>query len=231
MTLILLQDRIDFPDLSDNLSTQINVIDDDDREGCVWLTLPKNTVKFGKNFKIPVVRSKYQPFLEGIKYLYQPFIEKTLLDFKDIVEGECNVANKIFPKLEKIKNEHSRWGFYTYIANLNSYPFIIENQAKVVILDKKTGVFSESCELIFVAEDDEDGHLYMKRAAKMPFVLQGGSGTLLGFLTNNMQIEMKFGQAIREAFNRGQATCYIQINLRKVGLFKKQLFKSSGVRP
>lgn len=102
---------------------------------------------------------------------------------------------------------------------------VIDIYSKILIHDNKTGNFSEDCNLVLVSEA-ENGELSLERTARMPFVLQGGSSVILGFLTRKTQGEMRFGKAIREAFERGQANCQVEINLRKIGLIKKQRYKS-----
>lgn len=223
--LLLIQDRIEFINLPQNLDEKINVFEDDDADGSVWITFPQKASQFGRSFNTPIIRAKCNLFLDSIKYLHRPSIDKAILSFREACEKEYNMANQIFHYLEDIIHEHSRWGFYTYVANLNNYPMVIDIYSKILIQDKKTGNFSEDCNLVLISET-ENGELSLERRARMPFVLQGGSSALLGFLTKNTQGEMRFGKAIREAFERRQASCQVEIHLRKIGLIKKQLYKS-----
>lgn len=223
---LLFSEKLNLTDVSSDSEEKIKIYDDDSSEGSVWINFPQKPVNFGQNLKTPVVRAKYNVFLEGVKRLDRPFLEKALKSFKDRLDRECHIANEIFTEVEDLRNNHSRWGICAYIANLNNYPLVIETESTVLIKDKRTGAFPEDCELAIVNIAD-DGQLNLTRPANMPIVLQPSSSVQLGFITKRTQGDMPLGADIRAAFNRKQANCQVEIRVRKIGLFKRRIYKSA----
>jgi len=222
---LLYSEKIDLINISET-EEKIKIFDDDSSNGSVYINFPQSTINFGQQLKAPVVRAKYKAFLDGVKYLDRLFLERALKSFKEHLERECHLADAVFSEVEDLTNNHSRWGVCAYIANLNNYPLVIEADAKIIIRDKKTGDFSEICELAIV-KVSQDGSLSMTRTAKMPIVLRPSSSIQLGFITKKTQGDMPLGADIRAAFNRKQSNCQIEISVRKIGLLKRRTYTSA----
>lgn len=225
----LYRDKLDLPELSQNLEEKIQIYDDERAEGSIVIKFPRNSVGFGYHLNTPFIRAKYDVLAKGVQCLDRPFLEKILKNFKNLLEREYHIADGIFIEVKEIEDKHSRWGFCSYIANLNSYPLIIEPDATLFIMDKKTGKFSEACELAIV-DVSEAGELRLTYPARRPIVLKPTSGLELGFISKKNQGSMELGAEIRASFNRKQAECQIEICVRQVGLFKRRKYKSPKTR-
>ena len=71
----------------------------------------------------------------------------------------------------------------------------------------------------------ERGNVHMSDT-KTPLIIKPGESELFCFVTNDIQKHMKLGNALREAFERGDARCHVEVRIRRAGLFKTQYISS-----
>jgi hypothetical protein len=224
MMLMLVGDRIKFSKIPKALPTRIQVFDSEDKKGCVWFSFPTNAQDFGNNFSEPVIRSKCTPFINSIKYLHRDSLFSILRQYKDILENEYKAAVSSIHALKAIKDNHSRWDFFCYFANLSQSPVVIENRGGVSIFDKGTKFkLTEECYLANLQTNEGKRSIL---DTINPIILRGGADAEFVFITKHTQSQMELGKHLREVFERGRATVRLSFRVRKVGLLKRQRYVS-----
>lgn len=236
MVYLLVTNKIDFleAEISDDIEEKVHIFDsyiqEEEEGGTVLIDFPKNSYHFGINFKSDFVRNKCKPFLKDIRYLNEKSIKHVLQQYKQVVEQEYNITGRILFPLGKIIIDNSHWVFYTYISNINNYPLIISPNAKVIIKGQKGGNYIEDCKMALAQQKKDEGYLEtINYATQLPIILQSNSDKLVSFTTNKTQKNMINGEAIREVIVKRQGTCFIEIEIQRIGLIKHQKYRTGKI--
>ena len=116
-----------------------------------------------------------------------------------------------------------------FLANMNNTPLVVENQATLTVVDRRRVKYKIKCYISLIKKKDNGESVIVDTAN--PMVLKTGSDTEFIIITEKTQAGMEFGGAIREAFDRGShAKCHITLNIKKVGLLKRQKFRSPSIK-
>ncbi len=212
---LLVRDKISIASPDRDKEEVIQIYDDDENEGCVWIWFPEHATKFGRNLKMPAVRAKCQRFLDCIRVGDCDKLLTLFRSIHQIMQREYQSALRVQQLLTALRNENSRWVFHAYFANLGHMPVIIQKDTQLIINDPKTGVFREKCYLAVVREGNIED-------IATPLVVKAGEDASVCFITDNIQRTMDLGKAIRESFDRGKAACRVKIRVFRVGLFPNQ---------
>ncbi len=209
--------------LANDAPEVIPIYDEDEYEGSVWICFPERARQFGNHLKAPAIRAKCQPFLDIIRHFDKDALNSTLKSLLVAMNEEYKAALKIEQPLKYIRDENSRWVFYAYFANLSNYPMIIDREDFLVVCDPTSKPFKEDCYLAVVKDNSIVD-------TNTPIVVKPGEDANICFITDRIQKDMPLGTAVRESYNRGQASCRIRIKLRKIGLVKTQRVWSSKTK-
>lgn len=227
---LLVDDRIVVSNFNAGRVAVIPVLEDNDNEnGRVWFNFPGKSRSFGNHFSNSAIREKCKQFIEVVKYLNIQALQQTFSEFKRHVECEYQAAVECSEEIKNMTNEHSRWCFQSYLANLSSMPIMVENMATVTVVDKIGVQYRENVRLLIVGLDSNDGSQEFHESST-PLVIRGGEDARFALVTAKAQSGMKLGKALRECFERGQSKCHATIKIRRTGLFKRQTFRSQSTK-
>ena len=227
LTQFLVSDRITVKKLPENLVEQIPVHDDNDESnGQVWFLLPKKATNFGAGLKNRAVRAKCEPFIQAVRFLHHDTIKDVFRQFSQVVEKEYQIAIECRTEVKDKVNEKSRWCFYCYLANMSNSPVVIEKDGYVHVRDKTRVHYKEDCYLLLIRRDDKGARSLQD--TNTPLVIKQGEDCEFAFITKSAQSGMELGKALREAFDRGQGKCHLTVVLRRVGLLKRQRYRSAS---
>jgi hypothetical protein len=228
MMLLLVNDKLSFENIPSEDDQRVATYRSQENNGSLWISFPNNAVNFGNNLQVGIIKSKVIPFIRVVTSLDKEIIFETLRQFKNIMEIEYQSAVSVVDDLKKIRDQNSRWAFMCYFANLSKNPVIIDNKSKLLIADSTGVKYQETCYLAVIQPDENDQFGASKITdTKKPLVVRPSSDIEFVFITTKTQEEMSRGSAIREAYDRGEASLKFSINIRKVGLFKRQKYETT----
>jgi hypothetical protein len=223
LRILLVTNRISIPPVPAGKPEVIRIFEDNEKD-FVWLDLPGKAVTFGKGMNNAAVRARCEPLLALIRCLALDELHKVFTQYRGVLETEYSAAMQTVEKLNNILDTHSRWVLYCYIANMNNYPVIIERHISLTVVDREKVKYPEPCYLALVKTTDKEEEYIAD--TNTPLVVPAGTDATFAVITRDTQGKMPLGSAIRECYNRGQARCNIAVTLRKVGLVKRQKFRS-----
>jgi len=226
ISLAILMEQIDIPCPSNTEHAYAEVsFELKQSEGCFCLKFPDKTITFGRSLnELAMLKTVCERFVTLIKFLDHKGILSVLSRIEGLYSSALDVFRQIEPKLQKILNNHSRWGVKLYVANLNNTPFLINQQAKLYVKSNDGAKYSKDCKLVvFKPDKDSDDSKYI---AEAPVVVQASSGIFIEFVTEQSQGEMEHGLIFREIFASGKSTCWINFFVEKVGMIRYQTIYS-----
>ncbi len=195
--------------------------DEKEYEGTYWIAFPKNTTTIGRKLNTKPLFDKFSNFIDTIKYWDINGLKHYLSNLKEFIELHYQKANQFFPIAEKIINKNSRWIFKISITNLSNKPILIQKKALLYIYGKIYKPIIEECYLLKINKKGKFDD------AISPIIIKYGELIEIGFITNKRQIDMENGDAVRELYNKKNSVFRLIININKVGLFRKQRFKTN----
>jgi hypothetical protein len=226
--MLLIQDKISVIKSPDGQNKSINIDYDGEGElnGTYWISFPSEMIRFGQDYNKKALKKKVTPFIESISAMNKDIIKDVFRQFNDIMEKEYKTAMECQADVKELVDKNSRWTVHGYIANISKSPIVIECDGIIHVHDNRRVKYKESCFLIIenVEIEDED-EVEVKTT---PLVVRQGEDCEFAFVTKSTQSEMDFGKELRVAFERGEAKCCLSIKLRRVGLIKRQGYKSAS---
>lgn len=220
--------RVNPPDVPEGLPNVIQIHESEEKRGSIWVDYPGIAIQprqFGKGMQEPVIRTRWRPFIDALKALHRPSVEDLLGQFRNAMEVEFQTALQAAPLLEDIVDNHSRWRFDLFFANLSSSPVMIRRIAKLVVIDGATGArYPENCRLLLLERTAEK---VTRIDRGVPLLLRGQSDREFSYVTIKTQGQMEAGDSLRDAFNEGRATYQLEIQVLKTGFVKQQVVRSS----
>ncbi len=225
LLLLLAKNRITFQDISTTpQDVKIPMYDSEENNGTIWCDFGFDARTFGRGMSHPAIRAKADPWLKSVQYLHHPSIASAMEQYKSILESEYNCALQHIDKMLQKVNEHSRWCLTCYLANLNNTPLVIENECTLTITDRTIVRYSQPCYLTLLKYKKDGSSSYVDTLN--PIVIKPSTDTEFAVMTKDIQGDMDLGNAVREAFDRGEGKCHVSLWIRKVGLIRRQRYNS-----
>lgn len=198
--------------------------DSKENKGSYWIAFQNNTITLGHNLNTKPLRDKFSNFIDVIKFWDINGLKHYLKNFLDLIELHYQTANQLFPIADKIVDKNSRWIFKLSVTNLNNIPILILKNSFIFIYAKDFKPIEEECYLLKIEEKGEFDD------AISPIIIKPGESSEIGFITKKRQVDMEKGDAVREIYNKKNSLFRIAINISKVGLFKKQIYKTKKLK-
>lgn len=226
---LVVTEAVTVPEPDPALEQQIPIYESAEHEGSVWINFPSGSVNFGRNFqRNPLIRVKSLRLVELIARMDCARIAEVCAAVRALVQQETTIAVQVEQPLRRILNANSYWETQVYLANMSRHPILVQRRATLHVTDSTGARFEEPCRLVRVLRD-EGGAVTGRRDASGPLVVASGEAVEFSFFTERAQAQMDRGQAFREAFESGKASCRIVYDVESVGLFRRAQLATPAV--
>lgn len=217
MMLFLIGNLADNQKLLSKKEIKIKTIDLDE-EGDVYFEFPQKNLSFhvGKN---KALLSKAKILIDNITYWNQENLLIIFKNFQIYMDKEYKIALQVVEELKTLKDEQSRWVFYLQISNISKYPILFELNPIVTI---KGGKNKYNLDLYTALIDEKDNI----DDTNMPILVDSKNTIRLAVITNELEKDIEFGNAIREIFENEIGTFRINWPIIKPGIVQKSNIKT-----
>jgi len=180
----------------------IKVYEVSHEDGQFQIALPGYGVALGQGLnKVPAYKDMLQPLAASISADNVGLVKAAFEDLAQALRHDIQRAEALKARLERLREEHSRWAISFYLANYGeTAALILPNATVEVRRGRFEGALRQPCRLVQVGS--RDGQDFNRDAPEGTLVAPSSDARGM-FITSQLQRDMKDGNELRGRFRDG----------------------------